>query len=277
MKSIILSIAVAVVCVNTAAAQELYVNSEPASNIPAKAISAKYAGKLLRATHSDRLETRHMAEFQAGINKNLMVKASTTFSDMYTSGMRWESVRGYAKYRFLSLDEVHKHFRMAAFAEAAYSRNPVFYDELSLDGDQSGVKGGVILTQLWHKFALSSTLSYLNVLTEKPDFMPKGYPYQAFNYSLSGGYLLFPRKYTSYKQTNFNLYAELLGQQTLDKKSFYVDFAPALQLIFNSSTKLNMGYRFQLNGDMHRMADKSWQLSIEKTFLNALKKKPKKA
>jgi hypothetical protein len=49
--------------------------------------------------------------------------------------------------------------------------------------------------------------------------------------------------------------------------------APALQLIFNSNTKLNFGYRFQLGGTMQRMAKTSWLISIERTFLNALKKK----
>jgi hypothetical protein len=49
--------------------------------------------------------------------------------------------------------------------------------------------------------------------------------------------------------------------------------APAIQLIFNSNTKLNMGYRFQLDGNMQRMAKSSWLISLERTFLNALKKR----
>jgi hypothetical protein len=98
------------------------------------------------------------------------------------------------------------------------------------------------------------------------------YPFSGINYSLSAGYLLLPRKYSSYKQTNLNLYMEMLGSQTLDKKRYFVDLAPALQLIFNSTTKLNLGYRFQLDGNMHRMAQNSWLLSIETTFLNAFRK-----
>jgi hypothetical protein len=93
------------------------------------------------------------------------------------------------------------------------------------------------------------------------------------NYSLSAGYLLLPFEYVDYRQTNLNLYAELLAQQSLDRKACYVDLAPAIQLIFNSNAKLNIGYRFQLNGDMQRMTESSWLISFERTFLNALKKK----
>jgi hypothetical protein len=257
-------------------AQELYVFSEPASNVPAKSVSVKYSGKFLKSSHNDRIEQRHMPEVMLGLSKEWMLRASTTMSDMYSSNLRWESAKLYTKYRFLSNDDVHRHFRMAAFAEASYSRNEMMYDELSLDGDQSGIQGGVILTQLWDKLAVSTTLGYLQVIQSQPPLHHVGmekFPEQAFNYSLSAGYLLLPRHYTSYKQTNVNLYAELLGQQTLDNKKFYVDFAPAIQFIFNSTAKLNAGYRIQLNSDMNRMAQNRLQLSFEYVFLNALKKK----
>jgi hypothetical protein len=97
--------------------------------------------------------------------------------------------------------------------------------------------------------------------------------YQAMNYSLSGGFLLFPKEYTDYKQTNLNIYAELLAQQLLDGKRHFVDLAPAVQLIFNSNAKLNIGYRFQLSSNMDRMTTNSWQVSFERTFLGALKRK----
>lgn len=257
----------------TSNAQELYVYTEPASNMPAKSISGKLSTTLLKNSSTDRAEQRYAPEIMLGLSKKWMVHGATTFSNMYSSNLRWESVRLYAKYRFLSLDEVHQHFRMAAFGEIAHSVNDAMYEEVSLNGDQSGVMGGVILTQLWQKLALSSTLSYAQVTTKKPASIPEAYPWQAFNYSLSAGYLLLPHNYTSYRQTNVNIYAELLGQQTLDKKQYYIDVAPALQFIFNSNAKLNMGYRFQLSGDMRRMAEQSWQFSFEYVFLNALRKK----
>lgn len=253
-------------------AQELYVFTEPASNMPAKSIGIKQSGKWLKNSMSGRTESRHTSEVMFGVNKNLMIHGAVTFSDMYSNRMRVESYRTYAKYRFLTIDGMYSHFRMAAFAEASKSRNRSPYDELSLEGDQSGIQAGIIATQLLHKLAVSTTLSMTESLQEGRNAPgPKLVPYRAFNYSLSAGYLLFPKKYTSYEQTNLNLYVELLGQRTYDKKRYFVDLAPAAQLIFNSQAKLNLGYRFQLGGDMMRMADKSWMLSFEWLFLNAFK------
>jgi hypothetical protein len=259
----------------TGKGQELYVFTEPASNMPSKSISAKVSSKFMRSEthHAERTMQRYMPEIMFGLSKKWMVHAGATFSDMYTSNLRYESVKLYAKYRFLSIDEVHAHFRMALFADASHSVNPITFDELGLDGDQSGVQGGLVATQLWHKLAVSTTLSYLKVTTKKPTFNAAAYPYSAFNYTASAGYLLLPFQYTSYKQTNVNLYAELLGQQTLDRKLYYVDLAPALQFIFNSNAKVNVGYRFQLNSNMQRMSDDSWLVSFEYVFLNALRKK----
>lgn len=251
-------------------AQELYVFSEPASNMPAKSISGKVSGRFADSREHDRWMQRYSPELMFGLNKNWMVHAATTFSDMYTANLRWESVRVYAKYRFLSVDDVHRHFRMAAFTEAGYSRNDPHFDELAIEGDQSGIQAGIILTQLWNKLALSSTLSAIKSTQDKDKIERAGAPGEAFAYSVSAGYLVLPVQYTSFKQTNLNIYAEVLGQRSLDRKRYFVDLAPAVQLIFNSNAKLNFGYRFQLNGNMNRMAEKGWLISFERTFLNAL-------
>ena len=165
---------------------------------------------------------------------------------------------------------------MAVFADASHTNAPFHYDEITLMGDKSGVQIGLIATQLWNKLAVSGTVSHTQVLdksrNDKVIYVP-GRIYQAMNYSLSTGYLLFPKEYTNYKQTNLNLYTELLAQQTLDQKKHYVDIAPALQFIFNSNAKLNLGYRFQVIGNMSRMSTSSWQVSFERPFLNALKSK----
>ena len=205
-----------------------------------------------------------------------MVHIGATFANMHTSNFRYESVNMYAKYRFLSNDEIHKHFRMAVFADASITEAPFHYDEITLMGDKSGVEAGLIATQLWHKLAVSATVSHTQVLdksrNDKVIYVPSR-NYQAMNYSLSAGYLLFPKEYTDYKQMNLNLYTELLAQQTLDRKTHYVDIAPALQFIFNSNFKVNIGYRFQVSGNMDRMAIDSWQVSLERTFLKVFKKK----
>jgi hypothetical protein len=211
-----------------------------------------------------------------GVNKNLMLHLITTFANMHTADFEFESVGFYAKYRFLSFDDIHKHFRLAAFADATHSVAPFHYDEISLMGDKSGVELGLIATQLWNKFALSGTIGHTQLLDEsrKNDviYVPAR-DYSSLNYSLSAGYLLFPRNYTDYKQTNLNLYLELLGQKTLGEGRYYWDLAPAIQVIFNSNFKLNVGRRMQVSSDMNRMAENTWQISIERTFLNAFGKK----
>jgi len=260
--------------------QELYVYTEPASNMPARSLSAKVSANYIgqQQGNVNRFMQRYTPELMFGINKKWMMHVGGTFADMHTSNFRWESVYLYGKYRFLSRDELHSHFRMAAFADASYTRSPFHYEEISLQGDRSGVQIGLIATQLWNKLAISGIISHTQVLDEsrndKTLYVPSRI-YQAMNYSFSAGYLILPFQYTDYKQTNLNVYTEVLAQQSLDRQAYYVDLAPAIQLIFNSNAKLNLGYRFQLNGDMERMTESSWLISFERTFLNALKKKKK--
>jgi hypothetical protein len=243
--------------------------------MPAHSLSIKQTAKALRNQYFSNGESRHTTEFMLGVNKNLMLHAANTFSNMYSPArLRWESVRVYGKYRFLSNDGMFSHFRMAAFIEGSFSRNKEMYDELSLEGDQSGIQAGLIATQLLHKLAISATVSGTQILQRGR--WDKNYafaivPYEAFNYSLSVGRLVLPKKYTSYNQTNLNIYAELIGQRTTDLKRYFVDLAPGAQLIFNSTAKLNLGYRFQLGSDMQRMSTKSWLVSFEWLFLDALK------
>lgn len=257
--------------------QELYVYSEPASNMPAHSIGVKVTGNFMgpQPWH-DRAMQRYNPEIMFGLNKRWMLHTGLTFGDMHTSNFAWESIYLYTKYRFLSKDDIHKHFRMAAFFDASYSRVPFHNDEVSILGDKSGLQVGIIATQLWNKFALSGTVGHTQVLdpsrNDKVIYVPSRI-YQSINYSLSAGYLLLPKEYTDYKQLNVNIYTEMLAQQSLDRSAYYVDLAPALQFIFNSNTKLNIGYRFQMGGNMQRMAENSWLISLERTFLNALKKR----
>ena len=257
-------------------AQELYVFTESASNIPANSISFRLTDHFVdRDRIYQRFAQRYMPQVMYGVNKNLMLRASATISDMHTLKFRYESVNFYAKYRFLSKDDIHRHFRMAVFAEASSTRAPFHYDEITLMGDKSGIEAGVIATQLWNKFALSASVSHTQLLDKSRNdhvlYIPAR-PYEAMTYSLSGGYLLLPRESTGYHQTNLNLYLEVLGQQTLDIPRYYIDLAPAVQLIFNSNTKLNIGHRFEIAGNMQRMAWHSWQVGVERTFFNAFRK-----
>jgi hypothetical protein len=219
-----------------------------------------------------------MGEASIGLNKKWMIRPGFTFSDMYTNRVvKWESVSLYTKFRFYSQDEVHRHFRAAAFFKALYSSNNLEYDELNADGDQSVVQGGVILTQLINKLAISSTLALTEVTNNerwKKYPGPRNFGYRSFNYSVSAGYLFYPKQYTSYKQTNFNVYLELIGSSGIDRKYYFVDLAPAVQFILNSNTKVNLGYRFQAKGNAYRMSNAapSISFSVERTFFNTFRK-----
>ena len=260
-----------------AVGQELYVFSEPASNMPAKSLSLKLGSMFMKGVHSNRILQRYTPEVMFGISKKWMLHTTVSFSDMHEEKFIFESARLYAKYRFLSLDQVHKHFRMAVFGAGSYSRNHLDHNEINLQGDQSGVQLGLIATQLWNRLAVSGTASLNEVLNDErwlKDF-PQRYAFSALNYSLSAGYLVLPREYTDYRQTNLNVYVELLGGRNLDwqAEKYYVDLAPAIQIIFNSTAKINVGYRFEVAGDVYRLSKNSFMLSYEHTFLNALKKK----
>src|SRR6187549_4005364 len=118
-----------------ATGQELYVFSEPASNMPAKSISFKLTDHFVTSDKIyGRLSQRVMPQVMFGLSKKWMIHAGATFANMHTADFKYESVNFYAKYRFLSNDEIHKHFRMAAFFDASTTRAPFHYDEITLMG-----------------------------------------------------------------------------------------------------------------------------------------------
>lgn len=258
-------------------AQELYVYTDPASNVPARSLSIKLGERFVtRDNIYSRFSSRLMPQVTVGLSKKIMLRGGITISNMHTPNTRYESFNLYAKYRFYSSDQLHKHFRMAAWVLGSRTRVPFHYDEISQQGDKSGVELGFTATQLWHKFALSANLSTAQVFDKsrasKVLYIPPRY-YGAVNASLSAGLLLLPKDYTDYRQTNLNLYTEIFWQSLPDAGKNYVDMAPALQVIINSNLKVNAGYRFQVAGNMQRMANSYWLLGIERTFLDIFPKK----
>ena len=175
-------------------AQELFVFSEPASNMPAHTITTKMSAYLGQQRNNYKgIEQRYIPEIMFGISKKFMLHTAATFSNMNTKAIGWEAVYLYGKYRFISKDEVHKHFRMAAFAETAYNWNKSFTDELNLQGDRSGLQIGIITTQLINRGAISATTSFIKALDKTKYEGYNSLPYQAFNYILSSGILLLLR------------------------------------------------------------------------------------
>lgn len=254
---------------NLVSAQELYVFSEPASNMPSKSIAIRLTNE---GVFNQDFTNRTVPEVMLGLNKNLMFHLQGFASNM-DGKYRVEGGSFYAKYRFLSIDNVQSHFRGAFFGRVSTSKRPTFTEDINLEGDNSGWQTGVVFTQLIHKLAISATVGYNQVFkdtgkqiigTQQPDKM--------LNYSLSSGYLLLPFVYKSYKQPNFNLYFEILGKTNPDNGKSYLDLAPAVQLILDSKTKIELGYRFQAYGNVEDRYLKNMYLArVEFNFFNVLK------
>ncbi|SHL94904.1 transporter [Chitinophaga sp. CF418] len=263
-------------------AQELYVSTEPASNMPANSLGLRVTNRFFKMEAEGVTGMRIEPELMWGISKKLMVHVAGLASNQMQPSIEWEGASIYAKYRFLSKDDVHSHFRMAAYAKGAiinnpfapvmreHMRKPYNNQELDLEGGASGVAGGIIATQLLHKLALSATVGYNRFMNNTKDKRPDDMPANAVNYSLSAGYLLLPRSYRSYEQTNLNLYIEFLGKANTDalSRSQYLDIAPAIQFIFNSTTRLDFSYRTQLFGDMSRNVFNTFTLRFEHNIFN---------
>ena len=288
-----------------AAAQELFVYTEPASNMAAKSIGARMGFTSFKMSHNNEFSAfRVEPEVMFGISRKLMLHVNVFASNMFQHNFKMEGAALYAKYRFFSRDDIHSHFRMAAFGKIALINNPtaityhenhtipdgnggtIIHDlvnskvnnEIDIDGSNSGVSTGVIATQLVNKLAVSGSVGYLYRLNNLHDQREVIVPWQAVSYSLSAGYLLFPKEYTSYKQTNINLYCEFLGNsylgsQAWENKKYYVDIAPAIQFIVNSIARIDFGYRTQLSGNTTRMANSSFLVKLEYNFLNVFSKK----
>lgn len=261
-------------------AQELFVATEPASNMPSGSIGFRLNTKLYDMIPVNRTAYRLDPEVMFGMSKNVMVHANIYASNMYQSNIRIEGGGVYGKYRFLSTDNVHTHFRMAAFAQVSLIDNPEEFqggnrsfnnDEIDLNGSTSGFAGGVIATQLLHKLAISSSLSLVNRIDNLQAPKLPGQSDKSFNYTVSSGYLLLPRKYRDFKQTNLNIYWEFLGAVSLDKKTYYLDAAPAIQFIISSISRIDFSYRWQLTGNMERLSEKYFFLRFEYNLLNFFK------
>ena len=212
---------------------------------------------------------RYNPEVMVGLSAKLMLHLNSSFSNMNKSSMYWEGASFYAKYRFLSIDGPHRHFRMAAFGDLSYSTNKLKFDELMLKGENSGFETGLIVTGLLNKSALSATVSGMKSFDPYPKF-DGPHMQSGLNYSLSFGYLLLPRVYENFEQLNLNLYVEMLGQQGFERRRHFTDLAPGIQFIFNSNTKLNLGYRFQVWGNAVRSLERSYMISIEHSLFNVL-------
>lgn len=248
-------------------AQELFVYTEPASNMAAKSIGLRLNNILMKNEHFARNEYHLIPEIMWGVSRKIMVHADAFFSNTSNQFLA-EGGSVYAKYRFFSIDEVHSHFRIAAFGRYSFNNSVLHDASINLYGTNSGYEGGVVATQLLHKVALSANTSVAHAMDNGQNILGDKYR-NALNYTLSVGKLLLPKEYTSYQQTNVNAMVELLGQTNLGKSFSYLDIAPSLQLIFNSRVRVDLGYRLPLTDKYYRAMPKGGLLRIEYNFFNA--------
>ncbi len=248
--------------------QELFVFTEPASNMPAKSIGIRAGNWIMPASAGRKAGYQLLPEIMWGVNKHLMIHLDGFFTNQGGS-FQATGAGIYAKYRIYSVDAVNKHFRLAAFGRVSLNNSTVFQQEIDVARNNSGYNLGIIATQLLHKQAISGSVSY----SRAPDHLhfqpfPPGEADQAINASISTGRLILPEKYLSYKQTNLNFMVEVLGQHLLASNRSFVDLAPAIQFIFNSQTRLDVGYKMQLYGDMKRVNQNAVMIRIEHLIFN---------
>jgi len=254
----------------TVNAQELFVFTEPASNMPAKSIGIRASNWLMYDKSSSTVNYQLIPEVMWGVNKNLMLHLDGFFTNQ-NGNFHAVGAGTYAKYRIYSADAVNRHFRMAAYGRLSLNNSAIFQQEIDLTRNNTGYAFGLIATQLLHKQAISAAISFNQAYNNGPENkFPPGQADQAINFSMSTGRLLLPKHYLNYKQTNLNLMVELMGQHLLGTNESFIDMAPAIQFIFNSQTRLDIGYKFQLYSNMQRVAPNGFMIRIEHLLFNVL-------
>lgn len=258
----------AVLVFQNSRSQELFLLTDPASNVPANSLGVNVLNSVFERTADAESVYRMMPEVTYGLNRNLMFRASAFLSNQ-PNGLQAEGGSFMAKYRFYSEDDLNSHFRMAAFARYSFNNSVVGQEQLEIMGRNTGFETGLVATKLIKKLAISSTVSfeqvYDNTATNR---FPDAWASNATNYTLSFGRLMHPKVYTSLKQTNINLMVEFIGQTLNANGRSYLDVVPVVQFIFNSQARVDLAYRRQLINSMSRTAPNGVYLNLYYTFFN---------
>lgn len=253
--------------------QELFVITDPASNVPANSLGVNVMQSLFKEEMKSGYNYHFMPEVSYGLNKNIMFRASAFVSnrnnDLVTEGGSF-----YTKYRFYSSDDLNSHFRLAAYGRYSFNNADIHQEQIETLGHNSGFETGIIATKLIKKVAISSSVSFEKALDNKPNYpFPDNIGDNATNYTLSFGKLMYPKKYTNYKQTNINLMVEFVGQTINENGKSYLDVMPAVQFIFNSQARLDFAYRQELVSSMVRSAPNGFYFNLYYTFFDLKSKK----
>jgi len=251
-------------------AQELYSATEPASNIASGAIGFRLNNSIMDERNSSKINYHLIPEVMLGISRKLMVSGNVFFSNR-SEVFRSEGGSLYMKYRFFSSDAVQRHFRMAVFGRISYNNSDIHQEEINMNGHNTGTEIGMVATQLLRKVALSSGISFLNAMDNGNNnkFVYGLKESKAINYTFSFGKLILPKAYKDYRQTNINFMVEFLNQVNVGSGKYYVDIAPTIQMIFNSQSRVDIGYRKELSSTLLRTAPNGFYIRLEHNFFNA--------
>ena len=252
-------------------AQELYINTEPASLIPkgTKVVRLNHNSIFLNGTNimggiGNAIIMSPSISY--GLSKKIMVSGSFQFSNKpYEQDMMpnfgFSGFKLYSKQRILTTDKQKYHTRLSSFIKYSYHDNKFMKDNLDIELQDTGFEFGIIGTQLINKLAISVTSAVTRISNIDEKYTSGStVKWQKINLntiqnSISAGYLLFPRKYKSYKQTNFNLYLEYLTNTILTRNfpdryhKFSSTLAPGIQFILLSRSRLDFSYKIR-KGDM---------------------------
>ncbi len=248
-------------------AQELFTYTEPASNMAKGTLGFRLNSTLMKDEVALNNNLHINPEVMFGITKKWMIHLEGVLSN---EGLVSGSL--YLKYRFYSIDEVHSHFRMAAFSRFAINNSHLHQQAIDLNSYNSGYETGLVATKLQHKVALSASLAWDHALDNKNEINYR-FPNNnrdAVNYTFSVGKLLLPKNYKDYDQTNMNGMVEMLCQTNLNTGKTFIDLAPVIQFIFLSKMRADISYRFSLSNDLYRSASKGFLLRLEYNVFNAL-------
>ncbi|MEP7377651.1 MAG: hypothetical protein ABI675_29875 [Chitinophagaceae bacterium] len=252
--------------------QELFAVTEPASNIATGSIGFRVDHLIMNEINSSKINYHLIPEIIVGVSKKLMIQGNVFFSNR-TTKFKAEGGSVYAKYRFLSNDAMQRHFRMAAFGRISRNNSDIHQEEINMYGHNSGIEVGLVATQLLRKVALSSSVSVLKAVDNGNNnkYLYGSKNSNAVNYTFSVGKLMLPKEYKDYRQTNINLMAEFLTQVNTGSGKYYMDIAPAVQMIFNSQSRIDIGYRAELSSTLLRTAPNGFFIRLEYNFFNVFK------
>lgn len=251
--------------------QELFVVTDPASNVPANSLGVNIMQSAFKEKFEPGYNYHFMPEVTYGLNKNIMARVSAFISNR-SNQLVTEGGSFLLKYRFFSTDDLNSHFRLAAYGRYSFNNSDIHQEQIEILGHNSGFETGIIATKLINKLAISSSISFEKAMDNKPNYpFPDNIGDNATNYTLSFGKLMYPKKYTSFKQTNINLMIEFVGQTINENGKSFIDVVPAIQFIFNSQARLDFAYRKELMSSMFRTAPNGFYLNLYYTFFNLKK------